>query len=248
MLINLAGIWLRLSPAALLKPLKRLLNLCLPARCHLCDKPLAQPLSYLCAPCFDDLLRNRCACPVCALPMPQPEICPQCLAKPPPFHRGIAAYIYCYPLAGMINRWKHQRDCSALPLLSTQLAQQLRVAYQADDWPELLLPVPLHWRRLLQRGFNQSEQLAWELHRQLQIAVDCEAIKRIEHAHSQQGLNRKQRLHNLRQTFTANRQLPDHVALIDDVMTTGATCTQLAKLVQDHGAKRVDVWLIARTP
>jgi len=161
----------------------------------------------------------------------------------------VAPYRYQAPLAALINRWKHQGDSRPLDTLIDSLRERLLEEYQQADWPDLLLPVPLPWRRRLVRGFNQTEQIANLLSRQLNIPSNQQLLHAKGGEHSQQGLNRKQRLRNLAGRFTLRGDVPaEHVALIDDVMTTGATASYLAKLLQDAGVKQVDVWLIARTP
>ncbi|MBB3167020.1 ComF family protein [Simiduia aestuariiviva] len=220
-------------------------SLQLPCRCWLCGDS-SQHL--LCDACARDLPLNEAPCPRCALPRTQGSECPECLRRPPQFARSLAPYCYAPPLAGLINRWKHQGDQRLLPYLVPQLVAHLQTAYVHDDWPQCLLPVPIARARRLVRGFNQTEQLARRLGRQLQLPWRADLLTR-RGGHSQQGLSRRERLRNLRQQFAVRGPLAlEHVALIDDVMTTGATCATLAKILQDAGVKRVDIWMIARTP
>lgn len=223
----------------------RLLGL-LPNACLLCQDPCRW---LLCPACQDDLPDNGAGCQQCALPLPQPGLCPACLARPPAFDRCIAALSYQGPAAGLIRRWKHGTDGRALLLLAGLLHRQLLDAYCQDDLPELLLPVPLHPLRQARRGFHQTWQLASALSARLALPVTADGLVRTGRAHSQQGLDRKDRLKNLVGQFALRKPLAArHLALVDDVMTTGATAAVLAKLLKDHGASRVDVWLIARTP
>lgn len=217
----------------------------LPGRCILCADHSEH---LLCAACQGDLPLNTLACPRCALPLAAEGLCPSCQAEAPPVHKCVAAYLYQAPLAGLINQWKHKGRRQLLGCLAPALLNQLRTAYLHDSWPQVLLPVPLHWHKRLQRGFNQTEQLAQRLGRTLQIPTAYQHLGR-HRGHSQQGLDRQARLANLHRQFYLRAPAPfDHLAVVDDVMTTGATGATLAKLLQDHGVKRVDVWLLARTP
>ncbi|MDN3637626.1 ComF family protein [Simiduia curdlanivorans] len=221
----------------------------LPGRCLLCDCPFDDGAALFCSACLDDLPVNDCACYQCALPLATPGYCAACLDQPPSFDKTVAPFRYQAPLATLINRWKHQGDSRPLNTLIDSLRNQLLQEYQQTDWPDLLLPVPLPWRRRLVRGFNQTEQMSKLLSRHLNIPSNHQLLRAKGGEHSQQGLNRKQRLGNLAGRFTLREKVTaEHVALVDDVMTTGATASYLAKLLQDAGVKRVDVWLIARTP
>ena len=124
-------------------------------------------------------------------------------------------------------------------------------AVKQAGWPlpERLLPVPLHPARLRQRGYNQSLELARPLSRQLDIALDRSCFQRILNTPPQADLPRRQRLHNLRGAFRLSPP-PEarHVALVDDVVTTGSTVNELARLLLRAGVQRIDVWAVARTP
>ncbi len=115
--------------------------------------------------------------------------------------------------------------------------------------PDLIVPVPLHWRRRFIRGFNQSQWLANYLGRQLNISVDNKLLMRIRNTPPQQQLRRKQRQKNLKGAFQVKRPVEgQHIALIDDVVTTGSTVSELSRLLKKAGASRVDIWCLARTP
>ena len=216
-------------------------------RCLLCHAPaVAQPL---CAPCLNDLPHNQVCCLQCALPLPQPGLCPDCLSHPPAFQRSLAAYCYAPPIDRLITRWKHRGDERPLALLAGALTDQLRLAYGQDDWPQRLLPVPLHPLRLIRRGFHQTVQLANRLSSNLQLPSDKRTLVRVARGPSQQGLDKRARRINLRGQFEIAGPVQGlHLALVDDVMTTGSTADTLAALLLAAGANRVDVWLLARTP
>jgi ComF family protein len=115
--------------------------------------------------------------------------------------------------------------------------------------PEVLIPVPLHVHRLRQRGYNQALEIARHLSRQLQIPLDTYSCQRVLDTPHQQGLSATERKRNLKQAFRVNKPLGyRHVALIDDVMTTGTTLNILAALLRRQGVERIDNWCLARTP
>jgi ComF family protein len=133
-------------------------------------------------------------------------------------------------------------------VLAQLLARRLRRHYQDDAWPETLIPVPLHWRRQWQRGFNQAHYLAAVLATELDIPLQAACLSRSVATPSQQGMNRRQRRQNLRHAFEViEPPTHGHIALIDDVVTTGTTANLLCKQLLKQGATRVDVWCLART-
>ncbi|AFU99179.1 ComF family protein [Simiduia agarivorans] len=217
------------------------------SRCLLCDD--ASPSGLLCAPCTADLPTNPHACWQCALPLPQTGLCPDCQQHPPAFSRALAAFEYRAPLTALIARWKHQADQRPLHLMARALLDQLAIHYQQDDWPQALIPVPIHSRRLIGRGFHQTHQLARYIGKALGIPIDMTLLSKRVSGHAQQGLDRKERLRNLRGTFACDGNPTGlHLSLVDDVLTTGATANTLAELLRQRGAARVDVWVLARTP
>lgn len=221
-------------------------------KCLLCDEPSDSALA-LCSPCLDDLPWLGTQCSICALPLPAAGmVCGQCLQRPPAFQRVIVPWRYDFPMDSLISRFKHQEKWPYGRLMSELLGQLLHYRFDEDlPRPDLLLPVPLSRRRLRQRGFNQAGMLAHWLGSQLQLRVDAQLLKRIQDTPAQQGLDARARHRNLRQAFALAAHAPvagRHLALVDDVLTTGATAQALARLLLDAGAQRVDVYCLARTP
>lgn len=226
-----------------MQPLARLL----PNHCYLCGD---ESREFLCTGCQRDLPTVDHSCYCCALPLVHNPghlaLCGDCLRQPKPFTRTLAAFTYGHPIDFLINRFKHHRHFVCGDYLSEHLLPLLHQAYKEDTWPEALVPVPLHWTRYWVRGFNQSQLIAYRLHQHLNTPV-MHGCRRIRRNPRQQGLKRKERLRNLRQTFiTAGNLAGRHIALVDDVMTTGATVTELAQRLRQAGAARVDVWVLAR--
>lgn len=180
--------------------------------------------------------------------MPDQQLCGDCLQHPKPFQLTLAAFIYGHPVDFLINRFKHNRHLVCGHYLSKHLVPVIQQAYAESTWPDLLVPMPLHWTRRALRGFNQSDAIAVQLHKALGIPLS-HACRRLMRNPRQQRLKRKERLRNLQNAFRVQAPLNGaHVAVIDDVMTTGATVTELARILRKAGAARVDVWVLARVP
>ncbi len=157
-----------------------------------------------------------------------------------------AAVDYIAPWDGLLHAFKYQQALGLGPALAQLLSQRLDAPAGA-----LLLPVPLHAKRLGERGYNQAAVLAQQLAQMQQLPWAVDGLRRLVDTPTQTQLSRKQRLSNLRHAFALapGFSVQDrHCVLIDDVMTTGATLSLLASLLLRHGAQRVDAWVLARTP
>ncbi|CAD5106595.1 ComF family protein [Zestomonas carbonaria] len=220
--------------------------------CLLCDEPAdgAQPL---CHPCELELPWLDAQCRVCALPLPVAgQVCGACLKRPPTYARVIAPWRYDFPLDSLVTRFKHQGKWPLGRLLAERLAEHLRQAFAHGlPRPHALLPVPLANVRLRQRGFNQAALLARWVGKELRLPVDERTLLRTQDTPAQQGLDAAARRRNLRHAFVLAPSAEvrgRHLALLDDVLTTGATAEALARLLLRAGAARVDVYCLARTP
>ncbi len=182
-------------------------------------------------------------CTVCDVPTPdQAVFCGDCLTKPPSFDRVITGWRYETPVSSLIQRLKEQHEHFWIITLSEQLI--LRI----DELPDLIVPTPIHWSRRITRGFNQSQLLARHLSFRLKRPARAVLTKRTRTV-AQKSLSRTKRLKNLKSSFECKGDIRGkHIALVDDVVTTGATAEVLARLLKNHGAARVDIWALARTP
>lgn len=215
-----------------------------PGICLLCGCPSGRALD-LCAPCAAGLPLLTTACDRCALPLPTSGICGQCQQRPPPFAVTLAACHHRQPVAGMIHRLKYGSDLAQAAPLAALLGQRLQT--RVEPLPEALVPVPLHWRRQLRRGFNQALELALPLGRMLDVPVAANLVKRVRATPSQVGLARAERQRNLASAFRVRAHtLPRHIALIDDVITTGSTVAAVASCLRAAGVARIEVWAVAR--
>lgn len=220
--------------------------------CLLCDERSDLHLP-ICEPCLADLPWLRDACPRCALPMPLAGLtCSACSHRAPAFEDVVIAWQYDFPIDALVTRFKHRGQWPIGRLLADLLAQQVLHRFEEGlERPDVLIPVPLGKRRLRQRGYNQAAMLARWLGGTLEAPVLENLLLRTRETAAQQNLNANERRRNLRGAFSVQR--PEriegrHVTLVDDVMTTGSTANILARLLRDAGARRVDLYCLARTP
>jgi ComF family protein len=158
-----------------------------------------------------------------------------------------APWLYDGQIRRLHQAFKFDRRLAAGRLLSELLSDAIETAGEAR--PQLLIPVPLHPSRVRERGFNQAAELARTLSRRLDIPADPFCMRRHKATAPQSGLNRQQRIRNIRNAFAMQGRLEvAHVALVDDVMTTGMTIEQAAKALKKSGVGRVDAWVVARRP
>jgi len=212
--------------------------------CLLCDSSAD---SLLCRACRDELPGLTTACEYCTLPLPLPGICPRCRRRPPPY-RATVACRYEYPVPRLVQWLKF----GGRPELGAELGGLLleRIARRArPPAGEMgLLPMPLHWRRQLGRGYNQAAELARPLAHGLGIPLLEEACRRARATRPQSELVAGERRRNVRDAFvvTPGVRLPERVIVVDDVLTSGHTAAALARCLYRAGARSVEIWALAR--
>ena len=196
----------------------------------------------LCATCHTSLPRPTTACPVCAAPGNQ-ETCGACLQHPPAFDQAFAALDYTFPVDKLIQAYKYHQQLALAPLFGRLMIQSIRAAPR----PDVLLPMPLHPERLRQRGFNQALEIAKFVAQDLHLPLATNSAQRIMNTASQATLKWDARKKNMRDAFACSADLQgQHIAVIDDVMTSGATLNALSKALKRAGAQSVSAWVIAR--
>ena len=229
--------------AGLRQRLGKLLSGLWPSHCLVCAE--ACQTEGLCPACRRALPWNHSACLHCALPMPAPaHACGHCLRRPPPLTVAHAAFCYETPLDRLLPRLKFHNDLAAARLLGSLMAEALSSA----ERPDALIALPLHRKRLRSRGFDQTLELAKPLGNALKLPLLDHALIRVRETAPQSRLDAPARRRNLRRAFAIrpDATLPAHVALIDDVMTTGATLHAAADALLRAGVTRVDAWVCAR--
>ena len=220
--------------------------------CLLCDAH-ADTTQSICSHCEAELPWLGGHCLVCALPLPNTGlVCGACLKKPPSFTKVEVPWRYAFPIDSLITRFKHQAKWPMGRLLGALLSHHLQHAFDEGlPKPDALLPVPLATKRQRQRGFNQAQMLAQWLSPALHIPLQAHWLQRVIDTPAQQQLDAATRKRNLRNAFALTPECKVnglHLALVDDVLTTGATAERLAQLLMKAGASRVDVYCLARTP
>jgi len=216
----------------------------LPAQpCVLCGSMSRDGL--WCAACDSALPYLAAAhCPSCALPAPAGEVCGQCLKHPPLFTRATAVFGYAFPLDKLIQAMKYGEQLA----LAHAFAQKLAHCIDKTGLPDCVIPMPLHPAKLRERGFNQSQLLAAGTARELCLELMPHACHRVRNTPPQSALPWKERKKNMRNAFRCDADLTGkHVALVDDVLTTGASLNALAEAVQQRGAAKISAWVVART-
>jgi ComF family protein len=222
----------------------------IPKQCLLCLSP-TENKHLLCCGCEHDLAKNSSHCVICAAPLADVQaaekslVCGKCLKKPPNFTTSIIPHLYAPPLKQLITQLKFHGTLYNAPLLAQNFINAIS---PRKKLPECLIPVPLHKQRLRERGFNQAQELAQIIAAQLKIPLDYTLCQRNKSTPFQSGLSAKQRKQNLKNAFSITKTHSyKHVAVFDDVVTTGTTVNELAKQLKQSGVEIIEVWAIART-
>ncbi|MBQ73984.1 MAG: phosphoribosyltransferase [Gammaproteobacteria bacterium] len=218
----------------------------LPGTCILCDAYTRRNLD-LCLACEADLPWLNHACLICSIPLPEDDaICGKCLVKRPPFTRCHSVFVYRFPVDRLILNFKEKQNLVIGKILATLLVNSLPRGFSA---PDLLVPVPLHKSTLRKRGFNQSAEIARVLSDFWSIPLDTQNCSRVINTRSQKSLSLNDRVANIRGAFDISRNYQgERIAIVDDVVTSGATVAELARLIASKGAGSTEVISIARTP
>ncbi len=214
----------------------------LPAQpCALCGTPSHD--GVWCHACDTDLpYLGDAHCPVCAAPAPGGSTCGRCLQHPPGFDHTVAAFAYAFPVDRLIQAVKFSERLPLADRLADALAQRI------TRLPDGIVAMPLHPLRLRERGFNQSLLLARHLAKKLDIPLLPDACHRTRNTLPQSTLPWQERSKNMRKAFSCDTELNGrHIAIVDDVMTSGASIDALADTLRHAGATRISAWVVART-
>ena len=232
----------------------------LPSRCSMCSGELETTNQCICDACVSELPWLDSQCQQCAVPLSSDTLCPDCQSTPPAYHRCISAFTYQTPIDNIILRLKNDPYASEIKQLTALLAERIIHTYKqaAKAIPQLVIPMPLHWRKMAQRGFNQSQIIGNLLsnyflyQHKTSIKIHSDICHRISNSQAQHTLDKKQRARSVKNAFSVSAQTDQNikgktVAVLDDVVTTGATANAIANALLKAGAKQVDIWCLART-
>ena len=233
------------------KWLKNNLRHVISKQCLLCLSPTTNKY-LLCTNCEKDLAENSHRCIICAIPFTESQsdeiklVCGNCQKNRPHFTTSIIPHLYAPPLKQLITQLKFHGNLTYVPLLAQNFINSIKL--RGNTQPDCIIPVPLHYQRLRERGFNQALELTRIIAKQLDIPFDYSLCQRNKATPFQSGLNAKQRKQNLRNAFSVtNQHSYKHVAIFDDVVTTGTTVNELARKLKESGVEVIEVWAIART-
>jgi ComF family protein len=223
-------------------------------RCYLCH---ASSPHTLCHYCQKGLPNNNRHCCQCKRPTHSPNIlCGQCQTSAPAYHTCIAPYRFEGIIKTLIHSIKFNQGNHYIRPLTDLLGEHVIASYNTGNWPDQIIYVPSHASRIKERGFCQTQKMAHLLVKKLQQQANIQCptlpknnpLKKSKNTQAQHTLSRKERLRNPQNSYYIDGAIAKHVALFDDIMTTGSTIESCTKQLLDAGAERVDIWLIARTP
>lgn len=228
--------------------LRKIYSWLLPYHCVLCHQAAKRPQD-LCQSCYHELPFLDKGCIKCAKPLTAASlICGACLQYPPPFQATFAGFLYEPPITQLLTDLKFRQKLFHARILGELMSERIRTEwYKNIPLPSLIIPMPLHIMRLKERGFNQALEIARPISKILQIPLDYRSCERHKHTAPQTTLSEADRVQNIKQAFRVNRPLTaHHVAVIDDIVTTGYTIREFCKILKQSGVLHIDVWCCAR--
>jgi ComF family protein len=185
---------------------------------------------------------GKARCSICALPLGSGALCGECLHRTPFYDSVTAAFAYAFPVDALIHAFKYRGNLYLAPVLANLLAAEI------TDKPDLIVAMPLSDSRLRERGFNQAHELARHLAARIGVPLLGRGCRKVANTSPQASLPWAERARNVRGAFVCDASLTGrNVAVVDDVMTTGATLNELARNLKRAGASRVTGWIVART-
>lgn len=225
--------------------------LTIPGLCWLCRMPLACPTWGICSHCTKTLPTAPSCCRRCGLPCEKTHSpCGRCLQNPPAWDGLLFVTDYRAPLSGLIHQFKFRASTALAPALARLMLLKCLAEIRAGriQKPDIIVSVPLHSRRAWRRGFNQSALLSTPLARWLGCGYQGKALRRIRATPAQHQLNARMRRSNLKGAFRVDIPVAGrHMVIVDDVVTTGSTVAEIARLLKKQGAATVQVWCLCRT-
>lgn len=214
--------------------------------CHFCERLCAQSV---CKTCLDHFPKIANCCYTCIRPLPENGYCIHCLKKPKSYQYLIAATLYHSEVDILIKKMKFNDALYLLAPLGQLLLQQIQHFYGQSTMPKAIIPMPLHPKRIQQRGYNQALELSKALQKPLNLPILKKACQRVKNTQSQTLLSPKERAKNIKNAFTAYPIPFSHIAIVDDIVTTGLSAEALSQsLKKANPSLRIDLWSLAKTP
>ena len=202
------------------------------------------------AKCLEDLPWNRICCYRCGLPISKDNhtsLCGACITNPPIVEHTTALFLYQAPITQFITQLKFNRRLLYANILGNLFFQTIRDTRTTASLPECIIPVPLHPKRLRERGFNQAVEIAKPIGKKLKLPVLLESCIREKYTEPQMNLPAKKRKQNIKNAFSIKTAISaKHIAIVDDVVTTGSTAAEIGKLLKKQGVEKIEVWCCAR--
>ncbi|HSF71028.1 MAG TPA: ComF family protein [Methylotenera sp.] len=210
----------------------------------------------VCSPCLNDLpWHPKTSCPQCGLASSGAglyrTVCGNCINSAPDFDTTHAVFLYQFPIDSMMQRYKYGKSLNIGNIFGQFLGIKMQPEAHADNI-DLVIPMPMHPQRLKERGFNQALEIAKVLTKNCKEKLDFKSVIRQTLTPPQASLPLKERVKNIKGAFKVNGDSPNQfqgkrIAIVDDVMTSGASLNELAKTIKQAGAVHVECWVIART-
>ena len=220
-------------------------------QCTLCLAPTSCN-HLLCLDCEKELPANTSCCVICSIPLAIPQldnhqfVCGKCQTTQPNYLCSTIPLIYSSPIKQLVSQFKFNGKLANAPIFAHYFLNKIRSRQHL--LPECIIPMPLHKQRLRERGFNQALEVSRIIAKSLEIKLDYTLCLRHKSTPFQSGLSAKQRKLNLKDAFTVTKSHQyKHVAIFDDVVTTGTTVNELARQLRLSGVTTIEVWAIART-
>ena len=228
---------------SLLTSIQTLARRLIPNHCVVCQQPVDRDLAC-CRDCQSKLKHNANACYQCALPLAVTgQYCGQCQQQPPAYDRTLAPFLYQDLIRDLIIGLKFNEKLLYASMMSSFFINNVHI----DKMPDYLVPVPLHPNRIQERGYNQALLIARYLAKHYPLKLDFTHCRRVLDTQRQSDLDYQKRRGNVKGCFVADRVFTSrHIAIVDDVMTTGFTANELAIQLKKAGARQIDLWVIAR--
>lgn len=219
----------------------------LPFTCLLCGT-LSDRNQDLCQSCYQDLPLAKHSCLKCAIPISTIGICGQCLQKTPPLDKTYALFLYQNPITKLILELKFNQAIVNARVLGELLTEKIQTTwYKINPLPDVIIPIPLHASRLKERGFNQALEIARPIAKALKLPLSIHSCIRVKPTAAQATLHAAERQQNMKHAFSIKEDFSNqHIAVIDDVITTGSTINEFCAALKQNGAKSIDVWCCAR--